>query len=119
MNLVIDDGQQGQAGRFNDMYTHYMGRKVRLAVFWLESERVALGMAETLGCASSLPHCQQLLRALAERTGLRAIGLESAALTLHAHCRSITDHKTGWYSKENPNGVKRDQPKSRPRKMYL
>lgn len=96
--------------------TTYLGRREKVAVVFVGNEPMSLGLSDTRSCAQSVEHCRYTLKNL----GMERAQAEQLAAGLQQFCRDITGFKEGFYSKENPNGVKRDKPKLRMwRKQYF
>ena len=74
-----------------DCWTRYHGRKVRVAVFYLDGERAALGLSDTHRCAASIEACRATLRNLAYSDS--PSDPAGHALALQAHCQRMTNYK--------------------------
>lgn len=74
-----------------DCWTRYHGRRVRLAAFFLNGERLVLSLGDTHRCAQDAEACRATLRNLAYDD---APGDPAAhAFALQAHCQRMTDYK--------------------------
>ena len=112
MEFRVEDGSTPVEGRFDDTRTTYMGRKFRLPVFWIDGERFALSLANTLRATESVDDAKAILSRCVDMVeGSRdRRGIEGAALLLQEQCRKLM----GW--KSNP---KRDKPRRARRAYYL
>lgn len=74
-----------------DCWTRYHGRRLRVAVFFLNGERLALGLADTHRCASDVESCRTVLRNLAFDDA--PSDPAAHAFALQAHCQRMTNYK--------------------------
>lgn len=111
MEFRIEDRDTPPLDRFDDTRTTYMGRKIRLPVFWIEGERFSLTLTNMVRVVEDLNESQAILGRCLDLLEVRdRNGIEGAALALQEQCRKLT----GWKAK-----YKRDVPKRPLRRHHL
>lgn len=109
------DGDEPEVSRFNDRFTTYEGRKVRLPSFWLAGERFTLSLTNMAQVVKDASAGASIVRLLAAELEAEASDeqVSAAAMVLQLRCRELS----GW--KERPKrDVKRRLVPARDRGRY-